>query len=232
MDAWNTIRSYSIDAERLLRRAVAAAKPAVYLERAALPYDAFFKAIPEAHVRFFENLATYHQTADCVCAHGGVDARTPGVQAQSRHNLLWGGGGFPERYTGLETVVYGHFDNAVLDATGWPGAAIQERTIGIDTISHGVLTAIRLPDRRIFQSRAIRGERGRGLSDPCPTRSPVRSRRAVARRGGESRPLFPCRSGRWPCSGIPRGPRGRARHVRGRSSWGTSSGFRSAALSR
>jgi hypothetical protein len=39
MDAWNTIRRYSIDAERLLRQAMAAAKQAVYSERAALPYD-------------------------------------------------------------------------------------------------------------------------------------------------------------------------------------------------
>jgi hypothetical protein len=30
--------------------------------------------------------------------------------------------------------------------------ALRGRTIGLDTISHGVLTAIRLPDRRIFQS--------------------------------------------------------------------------------
>jgi hypothetical protein len=35
-------------------------------------------------------------------------------------------------------------------------------TIGIDTIGHGVLTAIRLPDRQLFQSSlhplAIRGK--------------------------------------------------------------------------
>jgi hypothetical protein len=29
---------------------------------------------------------------------------------------------------------------------------VQGRTIGIDTISHGVLTAIRLPDERVYQS--------------------------------------------------------------------------------
>jgi hypothetical protein len=49
-------------------------------------------------------------------------------------------------------VVYGHWDNAVVDPSGWPQPLVIGDTIGIDTISHGVLTAIRMPDRRIFQS--------------------------------------------------------------------------------
>jgi hypothetical protein len=41
----------------------------------------------------------------------------------------------------------------VVSDTGWPRLhLLPNNTIGIDTISHGVLTAIRLPDRRIFQS--------------------------------------------------------------------------------
>ena len=42
--------------------------------------------------------------------------------------------------------MYGHHDNATLNADGWPGPTTIGRTIGIDTISYGVLTAIRLPD--------------------------------------------------------------------------------------
>jgi hypothetical protein len=41
----------------------------------------------------------------------------------------------------------------VLDAQGWPHPRIAGATIGLDTISHGVLTAVRLEDRRVFQSR-------------------------------------------------------------------------------
>ena len=48
--------------------------------------------------------------------------------------------------------MYGHHDNATLNADGWPGPTTIGRTIGIDTISHGVLTAIRLPDGTPFQS--------------------------------------------------------------------------------
>ena len=65
---------------------------------------------------------------------------------------MWGASGFPDKYSGADTIVYGHWNNAVFDVTGWPGPNIQERTIGIDTIAHGVLTAIRMPDRTVFQS--------------------------------------------------------------------------------
>ena len=66
--------------------------------------------------------------------------------------MIWGASNFPEGYDGAELVVYGHWNNAVLDANGWPAPAKVQRTIGIDSISHGVLTAIRLPDQRVFQS--------------------------------------------------------------------------------
>ena len=55
-------------------------------------------------------------------------------------------------YEGAEIVVYGHHNNATVTAGGLPQPAVLGRTIGIDTIAHGVLTAIRLPDRRLFQS--------------------------------------------------------------------------------
>lgn len=66
--------------------------------------------------------------------------------------MIWGAGNFPDGYEGAALVVYGHWNNAALNADGWPAPTMVGRTIGIDTISHGVLTAIRLPDQRIFQS--------------------------------------------------------------------------------
>ena len=41
----------------------------------------------------------------------------------------------------------------VLQPDGWPRPRITANTIGLDTISRGVLSAIRLPDRTVFQSR-------------------------------------------------------------------------------
>jgi predicted MPP superfamily phosphohydrolase len=66
--------------------------------------------------------------------------------------MIWGTATFLTHYGGPDIVLYGHWDNSDLDADGWPMPAIGRASIGIDTISHGVLTAFRLPDRRVFQS--------------------------------------------------------------------------------
>jgi hypothetical protein len=39
-----------------------------------------------------------------------------------------------------------------MDQRGWPTPRIVGSTIGLDTISHGVLSAVRLPDRLLIQS--------------------------------------------------------------------------------
>jgi hypothetical protein len=65
---------------------------------------------------------------------------------------MWGTDGFPEDYRGRDLVAYGHRNNAELDGDGWPRPRIIGSTIGLDTIAHGVLTAMRLSDRRLFQS--------------------------------------------------------------------------------
>ena len=152
MEALDTIRSYSAHAETVLRDAMKRAGAALYLEEVSLPYDIFFESMPVEHLKFFESLRLHHRTADCVCSHGGLDPRVKDVQQQSRRDLIWGAGAFPHDYEGADIVVYGHHNNPALDDDGWPRPMCIGRTIGIDTISHGVLTAIRLPDRRLFQS--------------------------------------------------------------------------------
>jgi hypothetical protein len=54
MEAFDTIRSYSVDAARTLREAVAHAGAELYLEHCALPYESFFECVPADHIRFFE----------------------------------------------------------------------------------------------------------------------------------------------------------------------------------
>ena len=80
----------------------------------------------------------YYQSADCLCVHGGVNPRVSRIQEQTREAVIWGGEGFPDQYDGAETVVYGHRNNADVGADGWPKPKIIGRTIGLDTISHGV----------------------------------------------------------------------------------------------
>jgi len=152
MEAFDTIRSYSIDAEAALRQAAQTAGPALYLEQCALPYDVFFASMPAEHVAFFESLRPYHRTVDCLCSHGGLDPAVADLDAQPGRNFMWGATGFPDRYRGADVVVYGHWNNAAVNADGWPEPLVVGNTIGIDTIAFGVMTAIRLPDRRVFQS--------------------------------------------------------------------------------
>lgn len=152
MEAFDTIRSYSADAAETLREAASSAGLQLYVGHCALPYEAFFDQVPHEHMRFFEGLQPSHVTEDCICTHGGLDPAVARFSDQTTEAMVWGARGFPARYDGAAVVVYGHWDDAVLDARGWPTPNLRERTIGIDTISHGVLTAVRLPDRRVFQS--------------------------------------------------------------------------------
>ena len=79
------LRSYSVDAAHALRDAVSRVGGALYEGDCALPYEVFFDCVPGAHLRFFESLRAYYQSADCVCTHGGLDPGIPRVQEQTRH---------------------------------------------------------------------------------------------------------------------------------------------------
>lgn len=152
MDGLVTVRSYSLAAEQTIRDAMAAAGAQLFVGKCALPYEAFFEAMPASHRAFFGQLALVLKTPDCICSHGGLDPRIAVLGDQPAESLIWGGGTFPDGYEGDIPVVYGHWHNAEVDADGWPHPLIVGNTIGIDTIAHGVLTAIRMPDRRVFQS--------------------------------------------------------------------------------
>ena len=97
-------------------------------------------------------LALSFQSEDCICTHAGLDPSVAALTDQTADALVWGHPAFLRHYQGAATVVYGHWNNAELDSDGWPRPRIIGNTIGIDTIAHGVLTGIRLPDRQVFQS--------------------------------------------------------------------------------
>jgi serine/threonine protein phosphatase 1 len=134
MEAFETVESYSKDAAAGLRAAA-----------------------EEVGLAFFKALLTHCRTADGVFVRGGLDSRFPTLEDQPRQALLWGTDTFPADYAGREIVVYGHWGNARLTPAGWPEPAVVGRTIGIDTSPQGVVTAIRLPDRRVFQSARSTG---------------------------------------------------------------------------
>ncbi len=108
--------------------------------------------MPVEHCAFFDDLEPSFEENGWFCSHAGVDPRVTILADQKVDKLLWGDERFPDGYRGDAIIVYGHWNNAVLNDVGWPAPRIVGNTIGIDTIFHGVLTAIRLPDRRIFKS--------------------------------------------------------------------------------
>ena len=161
MEADATIRSYAPDAADALRAAVRASRSSVFDGTCALPYEQFFDALPPAHAEFFNALALSHETAECFCSHGGVDPRAPLDDTVAR-TLVWGASGFPADYTGTRTVVYGHMNNAHVDEEDWPHPRIVGNTFGLDTIAHGVLSALRLPGPYVLQSARYQRRRQRG----------------------------------------------------------------------
>ncbi len=152
MEGLDTVRSYSPEAERALRGDVKEAGLRLYVGRYELAYDQFFDVLPESHRAFFAELVLFFESPDCICTHAGLNPRVSELADQTPESLVWGNGAFPAEYRGETAVVYGHWNNAELDAHGWPRPKIVGNTIGIDTIAHGVLTAIRMPDRQVFQS--------------------------------------------------------------------------------
>jgi serine/threonine protein phosphatase 1 len=160
MDGFSTIRSYSPDAERTLRDAASNDIKGICDGSPPLPYEAFFDVLPASHREFLTTLAPYCQTPDGICTHAGVHPSIPELDRQGRV-LTWGHAGFPDEYRGPAFVLYGHHNNAAIDADGWPRPRRVGRTIGLDTISHGVLTAVALPGPEVVQSArydfAVRG---------------------------------------------------------------------------
>lgn len=152
MEAFPTIASYSSTAVQQLQDAIRALGPRVVTEPSTLPYDAFIAELPEKHLAFLRELRTYYRIDDTVFIHGGLDPHSGPVEQQPRETLLWGTDHFPADYQGPDLVVYGHSDNAVVDADGWPMPRFSKCAIGLDTISRGVLSAVELPELRVVQS--------------------------------------------------------------------------------
>lgn len=151
MEAFPTIRSYSAEAEHTLREALSQAGADAYMDHCPLPYEVFFDAVPQTHHAFLSELTLSFDGPDCFCSHAGLNPQVA-LSDQSPRSLIWGSDGFPAGYSGPLTIVYGHHNDPERDSAGWPHPRIVGNAIGIDTIAHGVLTAIRMPDRHVFQS--------------------------------------------------------------------------------
>jgi serine/threonine protein phosphatase 1 len=152
MDALETIKNYSEEAAGQIAKALDEYRARLFTMRIALPYHLFLHGMPQEHLEFFLHLEPYYREQGIICVHGGVDLEGA-IDPGDVNTCVWGPSGFPEEYSGEDAVVYGHQNNAVVNDDGAIQPCIgSNKTYGIDTISHGVLTALRLPDGKIFQS--------------------------------------------------------------------------------
>ena len=152
MDAFPTIKSYSQTVAAKIRSDIKKLGPSFILKHVRLPYELFLDAMPRKHVEFIKSLKTYYRSPDGVCVHGGLDPAVGPPEEQKPENLIWGTDDFPEAYSGEDAILYGHSNNPEFDKSGWPRPRIVGKTFGLDTISEGVLSAVRLPGGDVFQS--------------------------------------------------------------------------------
>lgn len=152
MDALETVQSYSEQVAIEFQSVLDEYGARLFTVRIPLPYPAFFEAMPAGHLEFFQQLRPYYRAGGVICVHAGV-ALEGKLDPTDANIFVWGPPGFPEEYSGADAVVYGHWNNATVGDDGLVQPCIlPNRTYGIDTISHGVLTALRLPDGKMFQS--------------------------------------------------------------------------------
>jgi serine/threonine protein phosphatase 1 len=152
MRGLTTIRSYSVEAEELLRDEMKNKGPALIIEHLPLSYDAFFRKVPEVHKDFMRKMIGYFRDGQTVFVHGGVSKDYSAVEQEDSHTLRWGYSEFPDDYKGKDTIVYGHNSDKASLNHGIPVPAEKNNTICIDTVKHGVLTGISMPSRELIQS--------------------------------------------------------------------------------
>ncbi len=153
MNGQVTMASYSQEITDGILAEMRAVNIRLLIEKLPLPYERFFDVVPQSHIELLRCMVPFVRTDDGVFVHGGVAIGGGPVEEQKPSVLPWGDNRFPDEYADPDPIVYGHHDNAVLDDDGWPRPRILDnKTYGIDTIKHGVLTAISMPSAQVIQS--------------------------------------------------------------------------------
>ena len=116
MEAFDTIRSYSVEAAQTLRDVASKAGSALYLDHCALPYEAFFDCVPNPTL-ISESCALLIRVPT-VCVHGGCIPASD-IQHQTREALISGVTGFFNGTMGPRRCGTGT-GTSHLSADGWP----------------------------------------------------------------------------------------------------------------
>jgi serine/threonine protein phosphatase 1 len=151
MQGLDTVKSYSLEAARIIEDEMNFVGADLFLQKLPLPYDALVSSMPPDHLRFFEELLPYARTQDVVCVHAGVSGEYVTVESETEQTLVWGQNDWWQKYRGKDTIVYGHWNNANR-SSGLAEPFACNGTFGIDCVASNELIAVRFPDLSIWRS--------------------------------------------------------------------------------
>ncbi len=113
-------------------------------------------AVPDEHLKFFGNLKLCFEADDFIAVHAGFNPKVYNMERQTEDDMLWIRETFYRAERRWEkTVIFGHTPARLLGKRrGEVYFDDKKNIIGIDTgaVYGGVLTCLRWPDRKIFQS--------------------------------------------------------------------------------
>jgi serine/threonine protein phosphatase 1 len=157
MEGLSTIGSYSKEVAEFIRAELKSKATELILDPTPLSYHKFIDLLPESHLGFFRSLELFHRGDGCIVVHAGVSEQYAGIEQETSRAILWGCPAFPHCYSGDDVIIYGHSPTETVDARGVPTIRTVGKTIGIDTINDGILTAIRFPEMEVIQSNRYGG---------------------------------------------------------------------------
>lgn len=123
--------------------------------------DAQLENLPKTHRIFFEKLLPYHEAADFIAVHAGVNIDIPDMREQDEDDFLWIRKNWIRReaFWRGKPVFYGHTPAKSILGPEREDEIIQgKRSTGIDTgcVYGGSLTAINPRTQKIIQVKAAK----------------------------------------------------------------------------
>jgi len=111
--------------------------------------------IPAHHSDFYNSLFLYYEGDDFIAVHAGLDPKINNIDEQNEKDLLWIRDAFFRASKRWEkTVIFGHTPTSLFHKYGEVIFDEERNIIAVDSgvIYGGPISAVRLPDRRVFQS--------------------------------------------------------------------------------
>jgi len=150
MEGLKTIKSYSEYAESAIIQKAKETGMDLFAGGKELPYGSFFHNIPKDHLAFYESMENYYEEEGCIFSHAGIAIDGIMLSEMDERGFKWGFPGFPNKYKGEKTVVYGHWSKNAKIENGKVVPFVKNRTICIDTSTHNELMIFKSPENKVI----------------------------------------------------------------------------------